>query len=386
MLKRRKILVTTGTRAEYGILRPLLKKINDSKKLELQLVVTGTHNSIKYGMTINEIKKDGFKIFKILKILPKSDTPYSITHSLGETIIAFSKIFKKLTPDINVVIGDRDEMLGSVIAAYHMNIPNAHIHGGDKSGGLDEYNRHAITKMSNIHFAATKKSLLRILKLGENPKYVYQTGSTSIDEIKNNKITKKIDLEKFFDIKFRNNNVILLVYHPVSTEIDKSVKEIRTILEAIVKLDCICIIIAPNSDAGRSKIFYEISKYLKKYNFFKLFPTIPRDYYLGLLKNSTFLVGNSSSGMIEASYFQIPVINIGNRQKNRERGKNVLDVKATSKKVVHLAFQKAIKISNNKKKKSSQLPFGNGNAAQKIVSKLENISLDKDLIQKELMF
>jgi len=386
MLKRRKILVTTGTRAEYGILRPLLKKINDSKKLELQLVVTGTHNSIKYGMTINEIKKDGFKILKVLKILPESDTPYSITHSLGETIIAFSKIFNKLTPDINVVIGDRDEMLGSAIAAYHMNIPNAHIHGGDKSGGLDEYNRHAITKMSNIHFAATKKSLLRILKLGENPKYVFQTGSTSIDEIKNNKITKKIDLEKFFDIKFRNNNVILLVYHPVSTEIDKSVKEIRTILEAIVKLDCICIIIAPNSDAGRSKIFYEISKYLKKYNFFKLFPTIPRDYYLGLLKNSTFLVGNSSSGMIEASYFQIPVINIGNRQKNRERGKNVLDVKATSKKVVHLAFQKAIKISNNKKKKSSQLPFGNGNAAQKIVSKLENISLDKDLIQKELMF
>ena len=202
MLKRRKILVTTGTRAEYGILRPVLKKIHESKKLDLLLVVTGTHNSKKYGMTINEIKKDGFKIYKILRILPKSDTSYSITYSLAETITAFSKIFKKSKPDINVIIGDRDEMLGSAIAAYHMNIPNAHIHGGDRSGGLDEYNRHAITKMSNIHFAATKESLSRILKLGENPKYVFQTGSTSVDEIKNKRITKKRDLEKSFDLKF----------------------------------------------------------------------------------------------------------------------------------------------------------------------------------------
>jgi UDP-N-acetylglucosamine 2-epimerase (non-hydrolysing)/GDP/UDP-N,N'-diacetylbacillosamine 2-epimerase (hydrolysing) len=385
MLKRRKILVTTGTRAEYGILRPVLKKINDSKKLELLLIVTGTHNSKKYGMTINEIKKDGFKIYKVLKILPKSDTSYSITHSLSETITAFSKIFKKLKPDINVIIGDRYEMLGSAIAAYHMNIPNAHIHGGDKSGGLDEYNRHAITKMSNIHFAATKESLSRILKLGENPKYVFQTGSTSVDEIRNNRITKKIDLEKFFDIKFNDTNIILLVYHPVSTEIEKSVKEIDNILKAIVELNCICIIILPNSDVGRSRIFSKISKYSKKYNFFKLFPTVPRNHYLGLLKNSTLLVGNSSSGMIEASYFHIPVINIGNRQKNRERGNNVIDVKITSKEIVCRAFQKAIRISKNKFK-TLKSPFGDGNASQKIVKKLENLSLDKDLIQKELMY
>ena len=163
MLKRRKILVTTGTRAEYGIFIPVLEKIEMSKKLDLLLVVTGTHNSKKYGMTINEIKKDGFKISKIIKILPKSDTLYSTTQSLGEGIISFSKVFKKLKPDINLILGDRDEMLASAISAYHMNIPNAHIHGGDKSGGLDEYNRHAITKISNIHFPATEKSKKRIL-------------------------------------------------------------------------------------------------------------------------------------------------------------------------------------------------------------------------------
>lgn len=385
MLKRRKILVTTGTRAEYGILRPVLKKIHESKKLDLLLVVTGTHNSKKYGMTINEIKKDGFKIYKILRILPKSDTSYSITYSLAETITAFSKIFKKSKPDINVIIGDRDEMLGSAIAAYHMNIPNAHIHGGDRSGGLDEYNRHAITKMSNIHFAATKESLSRILKLGENPKYVFQTGSTSVDEIKNKRITKKRDLEKSFDLKFNDNNVVLFAYHPVTTEIKKSVKEVQNILEAIVELNYTCIIISPNSDAGRNRIFSEISKYSKKYKFLKVFPTVPRSDYLGLLKNSTLLVGNSSSGMIEASYFDIPVINIGNRQKNRERGNNVIDVNGISKKTIHKAFQKAIRIHKNKKK-TLKSPFGDGNASLKIVKKLENLSLDKDLIQKELMY
>ena len=385
MLKRRKILVTTGTRAEYGILRPVLKKIHESKKLDLLLVVTGTHNSKKYGMTINEIKKDGFKIYKILRILPKSDTSYSITYSLAETITAFSKIFKKSKPDINVIIGDRDEMLGSAIAAYHMNIPNAHIHGGDRSGGLDEYNRHAITKMSNIHFAATKESLSRILKLGENPKYVFQTGSTSVDEIKNKRITKKRDLEKSFDLKFNDNNVVLFAYHPVTTEIKKSVKEVQNILEAIVELNYTCIIISPNSDAGRNRIFSEISKYSKKYKFLKVFPTVPRSDYLGLLKNSTLLVGNSSSGMIEASYFDIPVINIGNRQKNRERGNNVIDVNGISKKTKHKAFQKAIRIHKNKKK-TLKSPFGDGNASLKIVKKLENLSLDKDLIQKELMY
>ena len=385
MLKRRKILVTTGTRAEYGILRPVLKKIHESKKLDLLLVVTGTHNSKKYGMTINEIKKDGFKIYKILRILPKSDKSYSITYSLAETITAFSKIFKKSKPDINVIIGDRDEMLGSAIAAYHMNIPNAHIHGGDRSGGLDEYNRHAITKMSNIHFAATKESLSRILKLGENPKYVFQTGSTSVDEIKNKRITKKRDLEKSFDLKFNDNNVVLFAYHPVTTEIKKSVKEVQNILEAIVELNYTCIIISPNSDAGRNRIFSEISKYSKKYKFLKVFPTVPRSDYLGLLKNSTLLVGNSSSGMIEASYFDIPVINIGNRQKNRERGNNVIDVNGISKKTIHKAFQKAIRIHKNKKK-TLKSPFGDGNASLKIVKKLENLSLDKDLIQKELMY
>jgi len=384
MLKRRKILVTTGTRAEYGIFRPVLEKIEMSKKLDLLLVVTGTHNSKKYGMTINEIKKDGFKISKIIKILPKSDTLYSTTQSLGEGIISFSKVFKKLKPDINLILGDRDEMLASAISAYHMNIPNAHIHGGDKSGGLDEYNRHAITKISNIHFPATEKSKKRILKMGENPKFVFVTGSPSVDEIKNNKITTKKALERKYGINFYGNE-ILLIYHPVTTQLEKDSTQIYNILNSIVKLGYTCIAIAPNSDAGRNEIFCALKNYSKKYKFIKIFSTLPRSDYLGMLKNCGVLLGNSSSGMIEASYFQIPVVNIGIRQKNREKGKNVIDVNINSKNLVYQAIQKALKIKKSKKS-TFDFPFGKGNSAQKIVTHLENVSLGKYLIQKELTY
>ena len=162
---KRKISITTGTRAEYGILREVLKQIKNSKHLELYLIVTGMHLDKKFGKTINEIKKDRFVIYTSFKMLPMNDSNYFMAKSLGAGIDRFAKIFHKLKPDINIVFGDRDESLASALAAYHMNIPNAHIHGGDKTkAGIDEYNRHVITKSSNIHFAATKKSFNRILK------------------------------------------------------------------------------------------------------------------------------------------------------------------------------------------------------------------------------
>src|SRR3990172_1213791 len=246
---KRKISVTTGARADYGILRPVLQAILKSKKLELYLIVTGTHLSKKHGLTINEIKRDGFKIFATIDMVPQGDTNYFMSKALGEGIIAFSKIFSKLRPDINLILGDRDEMLASALAAAHMNIPNAHIHGGDKSGGIDEYNRHAITKISNIHFAATKKSKERIIKMGENPKYVFLTGSPSIDKVTSKKITNPEKLKKKFKLDLQGED-ILLVHHPITSEPSKSEREITNILKAIVKLKKPTIAIAPNSDYG----------------------------------------------------------------------------------------------------------------------------------------
>jgi len=379
---KRKISVTTGARADYGILRPVLQAILKSKKLELYLIVTGTHLSKKHGLTINEIKRDGFEIFATIDMVPQGDTNYFMSKALGEGIVAFSKIFSKLRPDINLILGDRDEMLASALAAAHMNIPNAHIHGGDKSGGIDEYNRHAITKISNIHFAATKKSKERIIKMGENPKYVFLTGSPGLDEVVNNKITNKKDLEKKYGLKF-DGSEILLLQHPVTTQTKISGEQILSTLKAIAKTKKTTIAIAPNSDAGNKIIFKYLESFSRKYDFIKMYRSLPRSDYLGLLKNCGVLVGNSSSGMIEANYFQIPVINIGIRQEGREKGKNVLDLKYASVKSIYDTILKVLKI---KKSIKSTNVYGNGNASKKILYCLEKINLSKDLIQKNIFY
>lgn len=381
---KKKISVTTGTRADYGLLRPVLKEISTSRKLDLYLIVTGMHLSKKFGYTINEIKKDGFRICATPDILPKEDSMYAMAKTLGEGVIQFSKIFKKIKPDINLVLGDRDEMLASALAASHMNIINAHIHGGEKSGGIDEYNRHAITKLSNIHFAVTEKSKERIIKMGENPKYVIFTGSPSIDEVVNKKITKKDALEKKYNLKFTGNEIILL-QHPVTTESERSENQILNTLKAIAKMQKPTIAIAPNSDAGNKSIFKHLIIFSKKFGFIKLYPTLPRDDFLGMLHHGGVLVGNSSSGLIEASYFNIPVVNIGIRQKNREKSKNVIDVDGSDSNTIYNAIMTALKNKKEKKFKSEKI-YGDGTASKKIVKYLEKISSNSDLVQKQLFY
>jgi len=381
---KRKITVTTGSRADYGILRPILKEISTSKKLDLYLIVTGMHLSKKHGFTINEIRHDGLKIHTSFRMIPQRDSTYSMANTLGGGIISFAKIFKKLKPNINLVLGDRDEMLASAMAAYHMNIPNAHIHGGDKTqGGIDEYNRHAITKISNIHFVATKKSKERVVKMGENPKHVFLTGSPSMDEVLANKITNKNELQRKFGLNFSGDE-ILLVYHPVTTQSEQSGRQISNILNAIMMTKKPTIVIAPNSDAGNKMIFKYLKSYSTKYDFIKIYPSVPRNDFLGLLKYCGVLVGNSSSGMIEASCFNIPVINIGIRQKDREKGHNVIDVLDISTDHIHKAILQALMKKHRLIKQ--ELIYGDGKASKKIVKHLERITLDKKLIQKQIYY
>ena len=381
---KRKISITTGSRSDYGLLRPILKKISSSKKLDLYLIAAGMHLTKKYGLTINEIKKDGFKIYARVNMVPKDDSAFFLAKSLGEGIIQFSKIFMKLKPDINVVLGDRDEMLASALAASHMNILNAHIHGGEVSGSLDEYNRHAITKISVIHFAATKKSRERIIKMGENPKNVFLAGSPAVDEVINNKITPKHELEKIYGMKFKGDEIILL-QHPVTTRPEESGIEIQNTLNSLIKFKKRIIAIAPNSDTGNNQIFRYLQSYSNKYDFIKMYRSIPRSDYMGLLKNCGVLVGNSSSGLIEASYFNIPVVNIGMRQKNRERGKNVFDVEKSSTNLIYQTVKHALKIKRKRKFKNEYV-YGNGTASAKIVKYLESVVLNKELLEKQLLY
>ena len=382
-MTKRKITVTTGTRADYGLLRPILNGISSSKNLDLFLIVTGMHLSKKYGLTINEIKKDGFKISASFNMLPKGNSKYLVAETLGKAIIEFSKVFNKIQPDINVILGDRDEMLASAISAYHMNIPNAHIHGGDRSGGIDEYTRHAITKISNIHFAPSKKSKERILRMGENSKYVFFTGSSAVDEVKNNKITDKKILESKYNFKFSGNE-ILLVQHPVTTQIENTENQITNLLKVIRMLNKPTIAVAPNSDAGNDVIFKHLEAFSKSHSSFKLFKSFPRSDYLGMLKNCKVLIGNSSSGIIEASYFKIPVVNIGIRQKNREKGSNVLDAEDSSIISIHSKLVKALKMKKQHLYTTSI--YGTGNTAKKITTYLETIKLNSTLIEKQISY
>ena len=379
-MAKRKITITTGTRAEYGILRPILNEITQRKKLQLILIVTGTHLSKRHGMTINEIKKDKFKIYQTFKFLPNNDTGFSVAKSLGDGVVQFAKIFKKVKPDINLILGDRDEMLASAIAAYHMNIPNAHIHGGDVSGSIDEYSRHAITKISNIHFAATEKSKRRIIKMGENPKFVYLTGSTSIDELRNNKILSKSQFEKKYGFKL-TKNLIVLVQHPVTTQIASTKKHIQNTLKAIEYFGYRTIIIAPNSDAGSNIIFQNIKQFANSHNFVRVFSSLPRSDFLCLIKNCGALVGNSSSGLIEASYFGTSVVNIGIRQQGREKSHNVLDAKSES----IISIKRTISRALKKNTKPSYL-YGVGTSSPKIAQYLEKIKLSSELIEKRLTY
>lgn len=381
---KRKIALTTGTRAEYGILRPLMYEIKNSKKLELKLLVSGMHFSKKHGNTISEIKRDKFPITGRINMIPKTDSNYAMAIALGEGVIRFARIFNKIKPDINLVLGDRDEALASALAAYHMNIPNAHIHGGDKTlGGIDEYNRHAITKISNIHFAATKKSMDRILSMGELKKNIFLTGSPSVDEISKHKITSKTVLEKKYNLNFSGKEILLL-QHSVTTQTELSKKQIENTLKAISKFKETTIAIAPNSDAGNIAIFKALKFFSEKHRFLRIFPNIPRNDYLGMLSNCRVLVGNSSSGIIEGGYFDISIVNIGIRQKNRESEKSVINVKGNSVNEIYLAIKKNLMKKKIKYKKKNV--YGKGNASKKIVRILERISLDKSLIQKQISY
>jgi len=380
----RKITVTTGTRAEYGILKPLLQQINRSKKVELILIVCGMHLSKKHGNTISEIKKDGFKISKKIDMMPKGNTNYDMSKGLGIGVIEFSNVFKKFRPDLNLILGDRDEALASALAAFHMNIPNAHISGGDKTkAGLDESIRHAITKISNIHFPITKKSKQRIIKMGESPKFVFNVGSPSIDMIYKKQIIPKNELEKKYRLKFSGND-ILLVQHPITTQPERSKNQISLLIKGVLKTKQTVFAIAPNSDAGNNEIFQSLEICSKKNPKFHLFKNIRREDYLGFLKYSGVLVGNSSSGIVEAAYLNTYVINVGTRQKDRESDSNVHHIEKPTSNTIEKTINKILKLKNEKIK--NHFIYGKGNSSSKILKILEQIKINDELIQKQIEY
>ncbi|MEM0358658.1 MAG: UDP-N-acetylglucosamine 2-epimerase [Candidatus Hadarchaeales archaeon] len=384
----RKIAVLTGTRAEYGILRPLLRAIENHPNLDLALIVTGMHLSEEFGYTIKEIEKDGFKIDAKIKILHKEDTGSAMAKSIGECIKKITEVLDRIKPDFLVLLGDRAEMLAGAVAASYAGIPIAHLHGGEVSGSIDDSVRHAITKLAHLHFPATRKSAKRIIKMGEEPSRVFVVGALALDTILNEKLPSGAELSKKYGLDL-SKPILLVVQHPVVTEADEAAYQIKETLDALVELNRQTnnqtILIYPNADAGGRRMIKMIEKY-RKYPFLKCFKSIPFNDYLGLMSIASVMVGNSSSGIIEAPSFHLPVVNIGTRQAGRERSVNVIDVRYNKKEILR-AIKKALydKKFLTKVKKCKN-PYGDGKAAQRIVKVLAKIKITPSLLQKRIVY
>lgn len=382
----RKIAVITGTRAEYGILYPVLKAIETKPELELSLVVTGMHLSHEFGYTVKEIEDDGFGIDAKVDTLLSSDTPEAMAKSVGLGIIGMAQAWEQLKPDIILVLGDRVEPLAAAISGAYMNIPVAHIHGGDSPrGGLDEYARHAITKLSHIHFPATKKSAERIVKMGEDEWRVHMVGSPALDVILNEPLISAEVLAKKFGID-SSKPLILLVQHPLTIEVENAAGQMRETLQAIIEVGYQVIVVYPNSDAGGRRMIEVIKEYEKKYPFIKALKSLPRREYLSLMKVASVLVGNSSSGIIDAPSLGLPAVNIGTRQEGRERGRNVIDVGHNKQEIIKAIGKALTDEGFLKEVKKYKSPYGDGKASRRITEILSSIEITPQLLQKKITY
>ena len=382
----RKIAVVTGTRAEYGILIPVLKAIRLHPKLELSLVVTGMHLSHEFGYTAKEIEADGFSIDARVDMLLSSDSPESMAKSVGLGIIGMAQTWGQLEPTMILVFGDRGEPLAAAIAAAYMNVPVAHIQGGDTAIGsnIDDSSRHAITKFAHIHFPATERSAQRILLMGEEQWRVHRVGSPALDIILNEDLlTPAVLVARFgFDL---SRPLVLLVQHSVTTLVAEAAAQMRETLEAVKETGHPTVLIYPNSDAGgRSMI--EVIKEYERYPFIRAFKSLPRKEYLSLMKVASVMVGNSSSGMIDAPSLGVPVVNVGIRQEGRERGRNLIDV-GHDKQGIVAGIEKALNDSAFLSLvKKCENPYGDGRSGPRIADILSQVEITPRLLQKRITY
>jgi len=383
MKKRRKILYISGTRADYGLMRETFLAINKTPELELEIIITGMHLMPEFGQTIAEIKKDNFKIHT-LNAVYKRDEKESMVKFIGAFLLLITKKIKRIRPDFILILGDRAEALAGAIAGSYMTIPVLHIHGGDVSATVDEMVRHAITKLSHIHFAATKKSAERLIKMGENYWRVFVVGAPGLDDILNRKLLSPEKVAAKYKLNLKEP-ILLVLQHPVTIEAERAGKQIRETLEAVKELGFKAIVIYPNADAGGRKMIEAINQY-ENNSFIQIHKNLPRLDYLSLMRIASVIVGNSSSGIIEAPSFALPVVNIGEREKEREKTEGVINV-GYNKEEIKKAIKKAIDDKTFiKKVKKCKNPYGDGIAGIRIADILAKIKINKKLLQKQITY
>lgn len=378
------IAILTATRAEYGLLKPVIKLLSQDPEFNVSVLVTGTHLSADFGYTYKEIEADGIKIDTKIDILTSSDTPSGISASMALATSKFAEYFEIASLEALIVLGDRYETLAVCCAAMNARIPIVHLHGGETTqGAIDEAIRHSITKMSYLHFTSTEEYRKRVIQLGENPQRVFNVGALSVDNIKNLDFLSKQELSKSIEFKLEKQ-FALVTFHPTTLEnqdVEKQFNELLDALDAFPNIDFI--ITKSNADAGGRKLNQMIDEYERTHENVIAFHSLGLLRYLSAMKYSSMVIGNSSSGIVEAPIFSVPTINIGNRQAGRIRAKSIIDCDCNSTNIVQ-AIEKALSSDFLKTIKDVKTPYGDGNTSKKIVKVLKKVFNNGEIsLQKE---
>jgi len=380
----KKVCILTATRAEYGLLKPIINKLKKIKDFDVRVVVTGAHLSPEFGYTYKDIEKDGIEIDEKIEILLDTDTPSAVSKSMGLALINFSDYFKKTEPDLLLVLGDRYETLAVCIAAMNQLIPIGHLHGGETTqGAVDESIRHSITKLSHLHFTSAEEHRKRVIQLGEYPERVFNVGATGVENILNEKLLSKQQLEESIDFKL-NKEYALVTYHPVTLERSTEQQNFQNLLNVITKYKHIDFIFTKaNADAGGRIINKMIDSYVQNHDNAIAFTSLGLTRYLSALKYCSIVIGNSSSGIIEAPSFGIPTINIGDRQKGRMQSNSIINCEPTVDELTK-AISKALSNEFVSTARKTINPYGQGNTSNEVVSVITKyFSKDKLDLKKE---
>ena len=378
----RKICVITGSRAEYGLLSGLMKAIHEDADLRLQIIATNMHLSSEFGLTYREIEKDGFTIDKRVEMLLSSDTPNATAKSVGLGTIGFADAYEDLKPDMIVVLGDRYEILAAVSTALFYKIPVAHLHGGEiTEGAYDDCIRHAITKMSHLHFTSTEEYRNRVIQLGEHPERVFNVGAIGIENIKRVPLMSKRELEESLGFEM-GNKCLLVTYHPVTLENSTAEEQSQNLLNSLDQYkDYRIIFTMPNSDTNGRIIMQEIENYVEKNKERAVaFKSLGLKRYLSALQYVSAVVGNSSSGIIEVPSFGIPTLNIGDRQKGRIAAESVVHC-GTTFDDINQGLQIALSELQMRVSQTCINPYGKEDTTNTIVRIIKDYPMD-GLIQK----
>lgn len=370
----RSILYVSGTRADYGLMRHTLRMIDDSPDLDLGLLVTGMHLNEKFGLTVNEIKADKLQIRGLVETDIASSSGQAMAKAIGQMVIAFTDMMATERPDIALLLGDRGEMLAGAIAAIHLNIPIAHIHGGERSGTVDEPVRHAISKLSHFHFVATDGARNRLIRMGEKAEHIYIVGAPGLDGIQTS--AKQSRAKLFAELTLDTQKpVALMVFHPVLQNED-SLSHARLIIEQLMAKSVQIVALAPNSDAG-SEVIRQLLEEAAEKNQIKLAKHFEREKFLSWMATADLMIGNSSAGIIEAASFGTPVVNVGTRQNLRERNQNVTDVSGNAHSIAD-----AIECALHTPRHKPDNIYGDGDAAIKITGLLRSLALEVGVMDK----